>query len=442
MRLIGLKDKLRYNRVVVSIASGNPLVDSSGTSKVILRDRDVFLAAGKSYLLLFPVCTAFGGDVESPRYIDFRSYGMVVDESFVGIFTESEIKDEFDSLFSYGYCFDALHVHHLIRNDLQRTLRLLSVFDVTRVVIYLHDYYLICPEALNLIDGEGGLCPLVLSGCCESCPKKAGKGRRLSEIKEFLNKLNAWVVAIAPSEVPARLWKDYGALPIDEVVVLPHQEMRGEFYGNRSLMDATHRMSVGFVGAQRVAKGWSLWKRLIEETPRGLYDFMQFGAGPETSGLFTQIPVFTHEQGKNAMIVALRNEGLAVALLLSNWPETYSYTAFECFASGSYIVTLENSGNIANMVKNYRCGFVCKNEDELMGLLADKARLVGLVNAYRTSGIARPSKLVDSEKILTYAGGEYALERAKMAARDKSSLLDPVFAAAASALYKRKYASL
>lgn len=442
MSFIGLKEHLRFKRVVVSLASGNPLVDSSGTSKVILRDRDAFLAAGKSYLLLFPVCTALGGDIESSRYIDFRSYGIVIDESFVGIFTESKIRDEVDSLLSDGYCFDALHIHHLIRNELRRTSRLLTVFNVTRAVIYLHDYYLICPEALNLIDDDGKPCSLVLTGCCEGCPKRACAERRLSEIKNFLSELHARVVAIAPSEVPARLWRKYGTLPIDKVAVLPHQEMRGEFHGNRSPVDAACRMSVGFVGAQRAAKGWSLWKRLIEETPRDLYDFMQFGSGAETSGLFTQIPVFTHEQGKDAMIVALRNKGLAVALLLSNWPETYSYTAFECFASGAYIITLDGSGNIADMVKNNHCGFVCKNEDELMGLLADKTRLVSLVNAYRASGVVRPAELVDSEKILAYAGGEYTLERTKMTAQDKMSLLDSAFAMAASMLYKRKYASL
>ena len=77
-----------------------------------------------------------------------------------------------------------------------------------------------------------------------------------------------------------------------------------------------------------------------------------------------------------------------------------------------------------------------------MGLLADKTRLVSLVNAYRASGVVRPAELVDSEKILAYAGGEYTLERTKMTAQDKMSLLDSAFAMAASMLYKRKYASL
>ena len=52
MGLTGLKDSLQFNRVVLCLSSGNPLVDSSGTSKVILRDRDAFFGAGISYLLL------------------------------------------------------------------------------------------------------------------------------------------------------------------------------------------------------------------------------------------------------------------------------------------------------------------------------------------------------------------------------------------------------
>lgn len=441
MGLIELGKRLRSKKIILSFSSGNPLVDSSGTSKVILRDQCLFLSSGMSYLLLFPVCVALGKDVEA-RYIDFRSYGVVADGSFVGIFSEHDIRGEFDNLVCNGFSFEALHIHHLIRNDLRRTSRLLSVFDVRRVVVYLHDYYLVCPKGLNLIDENASPCPLLVSDDCACCPKSAERLGRLEEITAFFVNLGARVVALAPSVVPARIWEKYGPFPVDEVVVLPHQRLSGEYKGNREKVDPTKCLSVGFVGAQRSAKGWELWKRLLEETPRGIYEFIQFGSGPESSELFTQVPVFTHKQGKDAMVLALRRANLNVALLLSNWPETYSYTAFECLASGAFIVTLEGSGNIAEMVRTMHCGVVCRDEVELIGLFHNKERLVELVNAYRFSDVVRPEVLVDSDGILSYAGGNFSLRYSNGTPSSRLSMVDSVFASVASVLYKRKYASL
>lgn len=441
MGLIELGKRLRSKKIILSFSSGNPLVDSSGTSKVILRDQRIFLSSGMSYLLLFPVCVALGKDVEA-RYIDFRSYGVVADGSFVGIFSERDIRVEFGNLVCNGFSFEALHIHHLIRNDLRRTSRLLSVFDVRRVVVYLHDYYLVCSKGLNLINENASPCPLVVSDDCASCPKSAERLGRLEEITAFFVNLGARVVALAPSVVAARIWEKYGPFPVDEVVVLPHQRLSGEYKGNREKVDPTKFLSVGFVGAQRSAKGWELWKRLLEETPRGFYEFIQFGSGPESSELFTQVPVFTHKQGKDAMVLALRRANLNVALLLSNWPETYSYTAFECLASGAFIVTLEGSGNIAEMVRARHCGIVCKDGVELIKLLHDKNRLVEMVNAYRSSDVLRPEVLDDSDGILAYAGGDYALGALNLSGRVRRTYVDSAFAALASLLYKRKYASL
>ena len=250
------------------------------------------------------------------------------------------------------------------------------------------------------------------------------------------------MVAIAPSVVPAKIWEKYGTLPVDEVIVLPHQKLSGEYKGNRYKVDPTRHISVGFVGAQRSAKGWELWKRLVEEIPHGLYDFIQFGSGPENSELFTQVPVFTHKQGKDAMILALRQANLKVALLLSNWPETYSYTAFECLAAGAFIVTLEGSGNIAEMVRTRHCGIVCKDGDELIRLLRNKDKLVELANAYRSSDVLRPEVLVDSDGIIDFTGGDFALRYSNNSSCDCPSVVDAAFASVASVLYKRKYASL
>lgn len=441
MGLTGLKDSLQFNRVVLCLSSGNPLVDSSGTSKVILRDRDAFLGAGISYLLLFPVCVALGGDVEA-RYLDFHSYGIVADKTFVGIFSLYDVRRALNALLNDGVEFEALHIHHLIRNNLARTKELLSEFDCNSVIVYLHDYYLVCPDSLNLIDKSANPCALLSAGDCGNCSKRVSRLQRLRELEDFFSGLGAEVVAVAPSKVPATIWSEHGTLPFAQTVVRPHQKLIGDYKGNRVPICSDDIFDVGFVGAQRVAKGWGLWKKVVEEIPEGLYNFIQFGCGPETSERFSQVAVLTHAQGKDAMVEALRTANLKVALLLSNWPETYSYTVFECLAAGTFVVTLSNSGNIAEVVRSRSCGYICSDEDELLSLLSDKDRLVRLVNAYRASGCIRPENLFDSDGALAFAGSKFELKKARSSAHTGLNLFDQLIAFLSSALYKRKYGNL
>lgn len=439
-RLRGIGDRAISDKAILSLSSGNPLVDSSGTSKVISRDMGLFMSEGYSYILLFPICASLSGDVEG-RYVDCRSYGVVCDGQYCGISTAAELISVFENMMARGVSFEALHIHHLIRNNLNRTLFVLSVFNILKVVVYLHDYYLLCPCALNLLDSESSPCGLVLSSSCEGCPLVPSRSRKLGRLRAFFEGLGADVVFIAPSKVPALLWKRFGSIPSSDVVVVPHQILQGVYDGNRESVGSVDRLTVGFVGSQREAKGWSLWKRIVSEVSREDYSFVQFGSGSEKSELFDQVPVFTHLQGKNAMVNALRKAGLEVALLLSNWPETYSYTAYECLASGAFVITLGNSGNIAEVVRERRCGVVCKNGEEVIGLLQDKLKLVSLINDCRSSGVVRPDSLLDNDSIVTFSGKEYRLLPSKEdeGTATFSSAVDKLACSFASRLYERKY---
>ena len=53
-------------------------------------------------------------------------------------------------------------------------------------------------------------------------------------------------------------------------------------------------------------------------------------------------------------------------MILSPWPETFSYAAHEAFASGASVMTLCDSGNVAAAVRKRDCGIVVKDEEELI----------------------------------------------------------------------------
>ena len=70
------------------------------------------------------------------------------------------------------------------------------------------------------------------------------------------------------------------------------------------------------------------------------------------------------KSGKEAMIKALRKNKIHIVVLFSCCPETYSYTYHEATAAGCYIVTNDESGNIAYMVDKNGNGIVLKNSTE------------------------------------------------------------------------------
>ena len=78
--------------------------------------------------------------------------------------------------------------------------------------------------------------------------------------------------------------------------------------------------------------------------------------------------VLNNRQDPMAMLNALRQNNVDVAILWSLCKETYSYTYFECYAANVFVVTDENSGNIAFQVLKNGNGKVVGSATELLNL--------------------------------------------------------------------------
>ena len=71
------------------------------------------------------------------------------------------------------------------------------------------------------------------------------------------------------------------------------------------------------------------------------------------------------------MLKALRENKIQVAILWSICPETFSFTYYECFAAGVFVITNQNSGNIEAMVRENKNGIVLRDEMELRRFLSN-----------------------------------------------------------------------
>jgi hypothetical protein len=76
----------------------------------------------------------------------------------------------------------------------------------------------------------------------------------------------------------------------------------------------------------------------------------------------------TSAQARGAMIEALEANEIDLVLVLSPWPETFSYVTFEAMAAGCDVVTLANSGNVADAVLTNGRGLVAADEAALFNL--------------------------------------------------------------------------
>jgi hypothetical protein len=89
---------------------------------------------------------------------------------------------------------------------------------------------------------------------------------------------------------------------------------------------------------------------------------------------------------RQAALTALAERGIKILLLLSPWPETFSFVLHEAIAAGAYIFCLADSGNVADVVERKKVGKVFTGVDDLVDFIksGNAARFVD------ESGTGRP----------------------------------------------------
>ena len=77
--------------------------------------------------------------------------------------------------------------------------------------------------------------------------------------------------------------------------------------------------------------------------------------------------------GPDAMRAALERHQLDFAFLWSIWPETFSFTCYEAMAAGAFVLTGQQSGNIAAQAGAGSRGRVFPDLDAVERFLVDDA---------------------------------------------------------------------
>ena len=298
------------------------------------------------------------------------------------------------------YHISVVHFHHL--KGLPLSLPIFAQALGCRVVVTLHDFYMLC-DRYTLLRPNDTFCEVHKypdhRHLCRICLQSRGlqegsRNRRLEITRRSITAADCVLASTASSaEIASEVFPDKAdSFKILEMVT-PQLELLHRGRSARPSGDSGEGpLRVAVIGNAVRHKGL---KTLIEVigASRGLpLEFHIFGATDELDHFLNaagispsqaSIATYTHGYKRAAMINALQN--LHVALFLSNWPETYNISLGEAMYMG-VVPIATNLGAQSDRIKHEMNGLLVSPHDSqavlqlLLELHADRGRLSSLRN--------------------------------------------------------------
>lgn len=366
---------------------------SGGTNKVVMAHQELFKMKGYGYIYISPI-----------HYGKKGYWEIILDNLYISVRSTSNLLYYLYNICIKGNSICEIHIHHLTNVSLSEVDKILSYLKCN-IKFYIHDYYTICPSIKMLRnDAEFCGCQKMSDNKCNKCNYyEAGKGK-IPLIENLLKEYQDRIIFIAPSDSAKEQWLEAYAEYKNNVEVVYHQKLQGKYKENK--VPVTKSIKVGYLGEQTFAKGWDVWKSLIDNVYDDRYKFYYFGKSKDKKIENVKVDF---RKDINAMVKALRKKQLDCVVLWSVWKETYSYTYYESLAANTFVITNKFSGNIADQVEKRGNGIVLNNEEELICLFRDFDSLKDIINQYKKSNNYGPRHLVENPDIITYITSNNAI---------------------------------
>ena len=356
-----LENEEENKDIVISISRNNFILVLNGLNKFVREQMTLFNKNGYINIHLFW------------RYYNLKCFQglyffVVKDGSMVGMFSAAELSHIIGKV-------KAVIIHSIATMDPDALDLLLDNVDISiPILYYIHDFSCICSN-IKLMYNNKVFCRGYEDGWRKCVTCKSGERKR--GIFEYHKKLfqRKNLAIITPSNNTKGIIQRSFDLDSKKIRVIPHQKYR---IVNKENIRTNQEIKVAYVGYKHIHKGWEVFKRLVGDYC-GKYKFYCFGASNEIIEGVEYIDVSFITEGEQAMTNKLVEYGIDVSLLLSLCPETYSYTYYESFAAGVFVVTSTLSGNIYDQVLKNGNGIAVKNYQELKNLFSDEEKLRSLI---------------------------------------------------------------
>lgn len=385
----------------LSISYDNYLLRDGGLPKYIEEQKEAFSSLEIGYVHIAPIRKFLFMD---KKYILHDLYTVVINGNYRGIFTEKQTADLLQAKQKEGENLIGIFIHHCIKVNMSFLDFLLRWIPDVPVFFYIHDYYSVCPNFL-MLKNDTFFCGKEKRSeeKCKECSCYRSGMKESSIMSNFLDKYCNRIIPVSPSDTAKKIWLNTYRQYNGKIKVVPHL-VWNDFY-RENMHFSTEKIRIAYVGAALAHKGWSTWTDLYEIFGKNndSYELFTFGQNTPKCINTTQVNVSITLKESESMQANLRKFQIDCVLLWSNWPETYSYTFFESYAANTFILTCENSGNIADMVNQAGNGLVLKDEGELREVLMNPRELRVKINDFYHSRIYGPLRLeknCEIEKLL------------------------------------------
>lgn len=382
------------NRFVISFSYGNYLIQNGGTDKVIREQKELFNNHDITYFFLFPVIRVvrIGGYNRKLKY-----WGLNIDKEFIGLYNIYGIRKYILSYIGDNNHCVGIFVHHVWRIE-QTDLDIILGLINSPIFYYLHDFHAIC-DAKNFINSNNEYCGFDIDSnvCTSNCSYFAQSILNRKRMTEFIEKYFSRLLLIAPSENTRDIYRKVFPRYTDSLITIPHQKESGQYL--RASQEQRTRLKVAFIGKQTEIKGWNDYRIIVQTfSDSNDYEFYYLGTGEECLSNVKSISVSVREQGADAMLNTLRENDIDIVLLLSHCPETYSYTYYEAYASGCFVITYRYSGNIVDMIKKVGNGITVNEYKEIIDFLSDHRSLTEIID---NSSFRAPLSFLPNDYIIS-----------------------------------------
>jgi hypothetical protein len=359
------------NGLVLSFSHDRYTMHVGGTQIVLADEQRNFNQRGWVYLHLAPALPA----LSLVRAGNQFAVWVTLDGTILGCFG-------LDDLVSYlqpgsGPIGRAAHrrllvVHSLLGFDPDAIVRLAAAFGADEAFCWVHDYATLC-GGFNLLRNDIEFChaPPPDSMACRVCVHGEARRRHMDAIARVFAAIRFTMVA--PSRAAASIWREASPLPHRAMVVQPHWRIRPIIPSKESRRFRRRSvLKIAFAGSAFPSKGWPAYRdmvdRLAGDPSLRFLHFASSDEDPLPGSTFVKVRVT--RDNRFAMIDALRAEAIDIVVMLSPWPETFSFVAHEAIVAGCVVLCLADSGNIAALVRETSRGVLFETEEELRAFIA------------------------------------------------------------------------
>ena len=375
------------SRLIIAISHDDYVLNYGGVQTLIGDEQAACNRAGWNYLHVSPAKPLpFLAD---PTAAQAFHVGLRLDGKSIGVANFAELVAAVAACRHKGLTAQII-CHHLMGHAPELVLDLIRASGTHRITCWIHDFFTLCPS-YGLMRNDVAFCgaPDPSSPACTVCCYGEERVRHVRRMETFFEITDPNL--LIPSEPARDFWLRKSTLCHADAAVVSHARL---VMASSSVGAGTNSepraLRVAHLGVGATLKGWHIFRDLaLECDGDDRYAFLNLGSWvpSDLPSCIRHVPVRVTPANRYAMVEAVAEARVDVAVIWSLCFETFCYCVHEALAGGAFVITRVGAGNTWPAIERNapRQGCALTDEEELFQLFKnrDLERIVDASNRRR-----------------------------------------------------------